>query len=146
MPGIARSCSCGVAGRARFPVGTHGEVLNLLTCVDLRPCGRDPISCLWSDWLAVASYCVKDELHVASEISSLALPELNIRAAQAPEDNESGCLFQWTTSNCSVPFFNLWKRHMPFDVLCDNLVDPASSHMLVLRIKPCMRQYESIYR
>ena len=26
----------------------------------------------------------------------------------------------------------------------ENLVDPASSHMLVLRIKPCMRQYESI--
>ena len=26
-----------------------------------------------------------------------------------------------------------------------NLVDPASSHMLVSKIKPCMSQYKSIY-
>ena len=26
-----------------------------------------------------------------------------------------------------------------------NLVDPASSHMLVSKIKPCMSQYESFY-
>ena len=29
---------------------------------------------------------------------------------------------------------------------CDrNLVDPASSHMLVSKIKPCMSQYKSLY-
>ena len=26
-----------------------------------------------------------------------------------------------------------------------NLVDPASSHMLVSKIKPCMSQYKSLY-
>ena len=28
---------------------------------------------------------------------------------------------------------------------CDNLVDPASSHMLVLKIKPCMSKYKPCY-
>ena len=28
---------------------------------------------------------------------------------------------------------------------CWNLVDPASSHMLVSKIKPCMSQYKSLY-
>ena len=31
------------------------------------------------------------------------------------------------------------------DVLDRNLVDPASSHMLVSKIKPCMSQYKSLY-
>ena len=30
-------------------------------------------------------------------------------------------------------------------VFCRNLVDPASSHMLVSKIKPCMSQYKSFY-
>ena len=30
-------------------------------------------------------------------------------------------------------------------VLDRNLVDPASSHMLVSKIKPCMSQYKSLY-
>ena len=30
------------------------------------------------------------------------------------------------------------------DALARNLVDPASSHMLVSKIKPCMSQYESL--
>ena len=29
--------------------------------------------------------------------------------------------------------------------LCTNLVDPASSHMLVSKIKPCMSQYKLLY-
>ena len=29
--------------------------------------------------------------------------------------------------------------------LHSNLVDPASSHMLVSKIKPCMSQYKSLY-
>ena len=29
--------------------------------------------------------------------------------------------------------------------LCPNLVDPASSHMLVSKIKPCMSQYKLLY-
>ena len=28
---------------------------------------------------------------------------------------------------------------------CTNLVDPASSHMLVSKIKPCMSQYKLLY-
>ena len=31
-------------------------------------------------------------------------------------------------------------------VTCNNLVDPASSHMLVSKIKPCMSQYKLLYR
>ena len=30
-------------------------------------------------------------------------------------------------------------------LLWSNLVDPASSYMLVSKIKPCMFQYESLY-
>jgi hypothetical protein len=30
-------------------------------------------------------------------------------------------------------------------VICTNLVDPASSHMLVSKIKPCMSQYKLLY-
>jgi hypothetical protein len=29
--------------------------------------------------------------------------------------------------------------------LCSNLVDPASSHMLVSKIKPCMSQYKLLH-
>ncbi len=32
-----------------------------------------------------------------------------------------------------------------FGKLCTNLVDPASSHMLVSKIKPCMSQYKLLY-
>ena len=28
---------------------------------------------------------------------------------------------------------------------CSYLVDPASSHMLVLKIKPCMSKYKHLY-
>ena len=35
------------------------------------------------------------------------------------------------------------QRKLWFDVR--NLVDPASSHMLVSKIKPCMSQYKSFY-
>ena len=34
---------------------------------------------------------------------------------------------------------------MWFVVLDRNLVDPASSHMLVSKIKPCMSQYKSLH-
>ena len=30
-------------------------------------------------------------------------------------------------------------------MLYSNLVDPASSHMLVLKIKPCMSKYKLLY-
>ena len=33
----------------------------------------------------------------------------------------------------------------PFRWLRTNLVDPASSHMLVSKIKPCMSQYKLLY-
>ena len=33
----------------------------------------------------------------------------------------------------------------PVRWLCTNLVDPASSHMLVSKIKPCMSQYKLLY-
>ena len=36
-----------------------------------------------------------------------------------------------------VPYPRLW--------LVTNLVDPASSHMLVSKIKPCMSQYKLLY-
>ena len=32
-----------------------------------------------------------------------------------------------------------------FLFLCSNLVDPASSHMLVSKIKPCMSQYKLLH-
>ena len=35
--------------------------------------------------------------------------------------------------------------HMAGDECDRNLVDPASSHMLVSKIKPCMSQYKSLY-
>jgi hypothetical protein len=34
---------------------------------------------------------------------------------------------------------------LAFGVLVRNLVDPASSHMLVSKIKPCMSQYKHFY-
>ena len=37
---------------------------------------------------------------------------------------------------------SLW---MPFEVLGCYLVDPASSHMLVSKIKPCMSKYKQLY-
>jgi hypothetical protein len=33
----------------------------------------------------------------------------------------------------------------PLHVTNTNLVDPASSHMLVLKIKPCMSKYKHLY-
>ena len=37
------------------------------------------------------------------------------------------------------------KSEFPFNYGKDNLVDPASSHMLVLKIKPCMSKYKLMY-
>ena len=34
---------------------------------------------------------------------------------------------------------------MQCEAHCSNLVDPASSHMLVSKIKPCMSQYKLLY-
>ena len=49
--------------------------------------------------------------------------------------------------------FRLWPilawalsmRRAPCGWRCTNLVDPASSHMLVSKIKPCMSQYKLLY-
>lgn len=41
----------------------------------------------------------------------------------------------------SSSFHFLWKRSFCF---CRYLVDPASSHMLVSKIKPCMSKYKQI--
>ena len=34
----------------------------------------------------------------------------------------------------------------PLQLTSSYLVDPASSHMLVLKIKPCMSKYKHLYR
>ena len=38
-----------------------------------------------------------------------------------------------------------WKLRLGAERLVTNLVDPASSHMLVSKIKPCMSQYKLLY-
>ena len=45
------------------------------------------------------------------------------------------CLASAQMSSCCA--LSGWK--------CINLVDPASSHMLVSKIKPCMSQYKLLY-
>ena len=42
-------------------------------------------------------------------------------------------------SNGSDPFFREWV------LMGSYLVDPASSHMLVSKIKPCMSKYKLLY-
>lgn len=52
-----------------------------------------------------------------------------------------------------VGVFSLLELHVPSllagegrggTAICSSLVDPASSHMLVSKIKPCMCKYERI--
>ena len=38
------------------------------------------------------------------------------------------------------------KSGFRFFLISSYLVDPASSHMLVLKIKPCMSKYKHLYR
>jgi hypothetical protein len=45
---------------------------------------------------------------------------------------------------CKNSFFALSIKKLPIDVL-SNLVDPASSHMLVSKIKPCKSKYKLLY-
>ena len=42
---------------------------------------------------------------------------------------------------CQAGMLPFWLG-CPYLWLCINLVDPASSHMLVSKIKPCMSQYK----
>ena len=42
----------------------------------------------------------------------------------------------------STLFFILQRRQKQSDVISSYLVDPASSHMLVSKIKPCMSKYK----
>ena len=46
--------------------------------------------------------------------------------------------FAWRGAGSQPPSALTWW-------LCTNLVDPASSHMLVSKIKPCMSQYKLLY-
>ena len=46
-------------------------------------------------------------------------------------------LFRWAPPLCPPGNGSLWFSRL---VICTNLVDPASSHMLVSKIKPCMSQ------
>ena len=54
------------------------------------------------------------------------------------EDVEFGCCF-----GCALRF--LMACLAPIQWFHTNLVDPASSHMLVSKIKPCMSQYKLLY-
>ena len=45
----------------------------------------------------------------------------------------------------NLPGLPLWGRLGPFGLKDSYLVDPASSHMLVSKIKPCMSKYKQLY-
>jgi hypothetical protein len=49
----------------------------------------------------------------------------------------------WLLIECSIHL--LLQLFGPHQWLRTNLVDPASSHMLVSKIKPCMSQYKLLY-
>ena len=50
----------------------------------------------------------------------------------------------WIKCDQRVGAWN-WLLAQLVGLQCTNLVDPASSHMLVSKIKPCMSQYKLLY-
>ena len=57
-------------------------------------------------------------------------------------------VFNWFSVNRLAFAFRLRAYSIFYQELIDhyfNLVDPASSHMLVLKIKPCMSKYKLLY-
>ena len=51
-----------------------------------------------------------------------------------------------SASGCvSVPLIVFYSGHRQGEMALQNLVDPASSPMLVSKIKPCMSQYKLLY-
>jgi hypothetical protein len=52
-------------------------------------------------------------------------------------------LFAFVLLSLAAPCLVAQLRHAVASVI--NLVDPASSHMLVSKIKPCMSQYKLLY-
>ena len=55
----------------------------------------------------------------------------------------SHLIFSPPSIPASMSAFSAWCELIARQ--CDNLVDPASSHMLVSKIKPCMSQYKLLY-
>ena len=56
-----------------------------------------------------------------------------------------GAVFLIQTPRCETVCVLHALRWAVHRWLCRNLVDPASSHMLVSKIKPCMSQYKLLY-
>jgi hypothetical protein len=62
------------------------------------------------------------------------------------------CQVSWGFSSVAIELSAVGAAGPPVASLCiqlsgsfTNLVDPASSHMLVSKIKPCMSQYKLLY-
>ena len=51
-----------------------------------------------------------------------------------------------THTNCEHQSGFHSSEWFPLPMISSYLVDPASSHMLVLKIKPCMSKYKHLYR
>ena len=62
-----------------------------------------------------------------------------------PFNAESSCDSRFVTAEMCAAGLLERNAGAPFRWLCTNLVDPASSHMLVSKIKPCMSQYKLLY-
>ena len=50
------------------------------------------------------------------------------------------------STHTSEPRAGLLRQLRRYKTNSSYLVDPASSHMLVLKIKPCMSKYKHLYR
>ena len=101
--------------------GTRGSPSGFPLC--FRP------QCQMSKLLPIAAWASRPllQIHVDFEFPAAGQGRLGARPSPRRQGEGSGSghvLVQWR---------------------CTNLVDPASSHMLVSKIKPCMSQYKLLY-
>ena len=79
----------------------------------------------------------------ANDVNVVVKPTLNFQTRASPPTTVGvatilECLCLWGSPGAAGLLVDLLR-------LCANLVDPASSHMLVSKIKPCMSQYKLQY-
>ena len=99
------------------------------------------------------------QAEIESHVAGAAEPVFPAASLLSTEDDADAGTEQWyktivklmqgrnsnphTLANTSCCF---WETNCGIKRTSSYLVDPASSHMLVLKIKPCMSKYKHLYR
>ncbi len=115
-----------------------------------------PVDGEWlAQWACLAKPCPLDEIFCLVGFGERCQSMSNGKLVPSADESPNLVIGRWVRMpfgvcyvNPFAPFWRLWVGLWPQGcrlVIVRYLVDPASSHMLVPKIKPCMSKYKSLY-